>query len=570
MSYVALVVSGPLTAKRRYYTLATVPKLSRPRFYETSHGAAYLGDSVELMRELPDHSVDVICTSPPFALLRQKKYGNVSANDYVEWFLPFATQFKRILAKGGSLVIDLGGTWLKGIPYRSLYHYEFLLQLCKPEEEDGLGFFLAQELYWYNPAKLPTPAEWVTIRRIRVKDAVNTVWWLRPSAVIDHKDGKVSNRRVLKPYSDAQKHLMRNGYKPKMRPSEHDISSKFGKDNKGAIPPNILPDSGMAAEIGKSVAVEVGATEQVPVNVIAASNTSSNDRYQRRCREENVKPHPARFPAAFPRFIIGLCSEEGDLVLDPFAGSNTTGFVAQGMNRNWLAFERTADYLRGSVYRFPEIDIRHEAIEAAPMATDTMEKKNTDVATALRRCSDLLATPDSDLARAFQGLSVWGQQLVAASKALNDALQPANKSMQLLSAEIARTMGPYKEAFTALSAWSARLNARMSALQVQWTIPDLHSVSVIGFARMVQLSYAVHGPDPYSESVSNLVADELGSGYEADPDCGPIQRDEAATRAGLRPELIAFQPETYTEVMIAGWIPVSPYSYISSACGIHG
>ena len=84
------------------------PKLSQPCFYETSHGAAYQGDSVELMREIPAHSVAVICTSPPFPLLRQKKYGNVSADDYVQWFLPFAVEFKRILHPEGSLVIDLG------------------------------------------------------------------------------------------------------------------------------------------------------------------------------------------------------------------------------------------------------------------------------------------------------------------------------------------------------------------------------------------------------------------------------------------------------------------------------
>lgn len=347
----------------------------------TSHGAAYLGDSVELMKELPDGSVNLICTSPPFALLRQKKYGNVSAEDYINWFLPFAEQFKRILAEDGSLAIDLGGSWLKGLPYRSLYHYEFLLRLCKPEDEGGLGFFLAQELYWYNPAKLPTPAEWVTVRRIRVKDAVNTVWWLRPSPVVDEKEGRVSNRRVLKPYSAAQKHLMKNGYKPKLRPSEHDISDKFGKDNKGAIPPNILDDEEFAGRVGESVNVEPEMFGEVPVNVIAASNTSSNDRYQRRCREENVKRHPARFPTDLPKFIIGLCTEEGDLILDPFAGSNTAGAVAQDMNRHWLAFELNADYLEGSKFRFPELDPAGEPEEVRPPIESEQANLFDDVAT---------------------------------------------------------------------------------------------------------------------------------------------------------------------------------------------
>jgi site-specific DNA-methyltransferase (cytosine-N4-specific) len=306
-------------------------------FYRGALGFACLGDSLELMKGLDDESVDLICTSPPFALLRQKSYGNVSSSEYVEWFMAFAKEFKRLLKPTGSLVIDLGGSWVKGSPVRSLYHYELVLRLCQPEQNGGAGLFLAQELYWYNPAKLPTPAEWVTVRRVRVKDAVNTVWWLGKS-----ENPKANNRRVLKPYSEAQQVLMKNGYKPKLRPSEHHISDKFGKDNGGAIPPTIIKDDSMLGEIGETVAV----------NVIAASNTASNDYYQRRCREENIPSHPARFPAALPEFVINLCTEEGDLVLDPFAGSNMTGYVAEGLKRRWIAFEIQKEYLEGSKFRF--------------------------------------------------------------------------------------------------------------------------------------------------------------------------------------------------------------------------
>lgn len=307
-------------------------------YYATKLGGAYLGDALALIKHLDSESVDLICTSPPFALLRQKSYGNVASNEYVEWFLQFAREFRRVLKPDGSLVIDIGGSWVKGAPIRSLYHYELVLKLCRPEEEQGGGFFLAQELYWYNPAKLPTPAEWVTVRRIRVKDAVNTVWWLGKS-----ETPKANNRRVLKPYSESQQTLMRNGYKAKLRPSEHQISTKFGTDNGGAIPPTIIKDED-SSEIGEPVAV----------NVISASNTASNDWYQRRCREENVNPHPARFPAALPEFVINLCTEEGDLVLDPFAGSNMTGCIAERLNRKWLAFELREEYLLGSKFRFEE------------------------------------------------------------------------------------------------------------------------------------------------------------------------------------------------------------------------
>ncbi len=287
-------------------------------FYQREHGAAYLGDSLELMKLLPDRCINLIVTSPPFALTREKEYGNKSADEYVAWFMEFARQFKRILKSDGSLVVDLGGAYLPGFPVRAIYQFELLVHLCKE-----IGFFLAQEFYHYNPSRLPTPAEWVTVRRIRVKDAVNVVWWLSPSEY-----PKANNRNVLKPYSESMKQLLVNGYKPKLRPSGHDISSKFQKDNNGAIPPNLL----------------------------VLANTESNSAYLRRCNEAGTKPHPARFPVEFPRFFIDFLTDEGDLVLDPFAGSNATGQAAEIAKRRWLAFEINESYVKGSAYRFEEVN----------------------------------------------------------------------------------------------------------------------------------------------------------------------------------------------------------------------
>lgn len=287
-------------------------------YYQAQYGAAYLGDSLKLMPYVPDKSINLILTSPPFALTRTKEYGNKSAEEYVEWFLEFACQFKRILTADGSLVIDLGGAYLPGFPVRAIYQFELLVRLCKE-----LGFFLAQEFYHYNPSKLPTPAEWVTVRRIRVKDAVNVVWWL---SLAEYP--KANNRNVLKPYSESMKHLLENGYKPKLRPSGHDISDKFQKDNNGAIPSNLL----------------------------ALANTESNSAYLRRCKEAGIKPHPARFPSDFSAFFIDFLTDEGDTVLDPFAGSNTTGQSAEISRRGWLAFEINETYLHGSLYRFQEVN----------------------------------------------------------------------------------------------------------------------------------------------------------------------------------------------------------------------
>ena len=283
--------------------------------YRTKAGKMFNGDALEVLPALIKEGfrAKLIITSPPFALLRQKAYGNEDSDSYLEWFDQFIPHFKRILDPQGSLVIDIGGSWVRGMPVRSTYQFKLMLRLCE------CGFYLAQDFYHYNPARLPTPAEWVTIRRLRVKDAINNVWWLTLDPFI-----KVDNRRVLAPYSDSMKGLLKNGYKPAMRPSGHDISDKFQKDNGGAIPPNVLQ----------------------------FSNTESNSHYLRRCREENLKAHPARFPQALPEFFIKYVTDPGDLVLDPFAGSGVSGAAAEKLGREWIGIELDSNYVKGSQFRF--------------------------------------------------------------------------------------------------------------------------------------------------------------------------------------------------------------------------
>ncbi len=298
-----------------------MPRLRMEPAYLTSLGRAYHADALDVLRSLRDESVALVFTSPPFALRRQKAYGNVAADEYVEWFWPFAREIHRVLREDGSFVFDLGGAWKPRSGTRSLFPYQLILRL-------GEIFHLAQEFYWYNPSRLPTPAEYVTIQRTRVKDAVNTLWWLskteRPQA---------DNRRVLRPYSKSMRRLLRDGYKPAMRPSQHEIGPHFRRDNGGAIPPNILT---------------------VP-------NTRSSDAYIRRCREAGLTVHPARFPEELPEFFIRFLTGPRQLVLDPFAGSNTTGRVAESLGRRWLSVEVNADYVEGSRLRF-------ETLSASPSA----------------------------------------------------------------------------------------------------------------------------------------------------------------------------------------------------------
>lgn len=295
-------------------------------FHETSLGQIIQGDSVDYLATYPDCSVDLIMTSPPFGLVRKKDYGNVEADQYVEWFKPFAAQFHRVLKDRGSLVIDIGGSWNRGYPTRSLYHFKLLITLC-----EEFGFHLAQDFYWWNPSKLPTPAEWVTVRQVRVKDAVNTVWWLSKTPW-----PKASNRQVLQPYSPSMQELLAKGYKAKKRPSGHDISDKFNVDNGAAIPPNL----------------------------IAIPNTESNSFYLRYCEERGFKPHPARYPAELPEYFIRMLTEPGDLVVDPFSGSCVTGEVCERTERRWICIEILRTYCEAALGRF----VRDPQRSAKPLA----------------------------------------------------------------------------------------------------------------------------------------------------------------------------------------------------------
>jgi DNA modification methylase len=299
--------------------------------YTTDFGMQLCDDSRAVLRSLPKESVDLIVTSPPFALLRQKSYGNEAQEVYVNWLLEFGREALRVLKATGSFVLDLGGAYQRGRPVRSLYNYRVLIEFC-----DTLGYRLAEEFFWYNPSKLPSPIEWVNKRKVRVKDAVNTVWWFA-------KDDfpKADVRRVLVPYSERMKKLLEDPerfYKPKQRPSGHDIGEAFASDRGGAIPPNLL---------------------EIP-------NTVSNSHYQRTCKALGKKSHPARFPADLPAFFIKFLTQPGDLVVDIFSGSNTTGYVAEELRRQWLSIEINRGYAALSAIRFMEewdCDLISEAVK---------------------------------------------------------------------------------------------------------------------------------------------------------------------------------------------------------------
>ena len=307
--------------------------------YTTGLGEAYCCDSLDLLSALPDESINLVVTSPPFALQRQKAYGNKEQSEYVDWLAQFGRQVRRVLKSDGSFVLDLGGAYRKGVPVRSLYNFRVLIKFC-----DDLGFFLAEDFYWFNPSKLPSPIEWVNKRKLRAKDAVNTVWWFGKT-----EWPKADLTRVLAPYSDRMKKLLENPdafYAPKLRPSGHDIGRGFGKDNGGAIPSNLLQ----------------------------ISNSESNGQYLDGCKVIGESQHPARFPVKLPEFFVSMLTDPGDIVLDIFAGSNTTGQAAQAHGRRWLSFELSREYVGSSAFRFLDRGSSHSEMREI---FDRIEKGDT-------------------------------------------------------------------------------------------------------------------------------------------------------------------------------------------------
>ncbi|MBA2858668.1 site-specific DNA-methyltransferase (cytosine-N4-specific) [Methanococcus maripaludis] len=310
--------------------------------YETDFGTQYLGKIEEFIDSEAGTNlkgkVQLLLTSPPFPMNNKKKYGNLQGQEYVDWFSSLAEGFSKFLTKNGSIVIELGNSWEHGRPVQSLLSLESFLAFLKNEKAD---LKLCQEFIVHNPSRLPSPAQWVTVNRIRTIDSFTKVWWMSPS---DYP--KSDNKKVLRPYSKSMLNLLkRKSYNAGSRPSEHVIGDKsFLKDNGGSIVPNVI-------EIEQ---IDDSRERRVPGNVFSIANTRSNDYYMKTCRENNIKPHPARMPLELASFFIEFLTDPGDIVLDPFGGSNTTGFCAERSGRKWISIEAMQEYTEQAMIRFKD------------------------------------------------------------------------------------------------------------------------------------------------------------------------------------------------------------------------
>jgi len=309
--------------------------------HQSNLGKYIIGDALELLNselgELLFGKVQLILTSPPFPLNNKKSYGNLKGEEYKQWFSGLATTFSKLLKPDGSIVIELGNAWEPNRPIQSLLPLESLLEFVKIPEAN---LRLCQQFVCYNPSRLPSPAEWVTIQRDRITDSYTTVWWMANS-----DNPKADNRKVTRPYSSSMKKLLEiQKYNAGKRPSEHFINEySFLKDNGGSIAQNFFELEPM--QHSRKV--------RLP-NAFSFSNTGSNDFYHQTCRARGIKTHPARMPEGLASFFIQFLSDPGDIVLDPFGGSNTTGYVAECLQRSWYSIEIKEDYLDQAMIRFED------------------------------------------------------------------------------------------------------------------------------------------------------------------------------------------------------------------------
>ncbi|TSA24357.1 MAG: site-specific DNA-methyltransferase [Bacteroidetes bacterium] len=260
--------------------------------------------------------INLIFTSPPFPLNRKKKYGNKIGQEYISWLTNITKSLNEFLSPDGSFVIEVGNAWEPREPVMSTLPIEALLEVKRTG-----NYFLCQQFIWFNTAKLPSPAQWVNVDRVRVKDSFTNIWWLskvpRP---------KADNKQVLSDYSSSMQKLLKSKkYNAGLRPSEHNIGEEsFITDNQGSIPSNIL----------------------------ICANTQSNSSYLRYCKDHNIELHPARMPVYIAEFFIKFLTNRGDIVFDPFAGSLTTCESAERLDRKWLAAEPEIKYIEGGKGRF--------------------------------------------------------------------------------------------------------------------------------------------------------------------------------------------------------------------------
>ena len=277
----------------------------------------YLGDCRKELKKIPDNSVDLIITSPPYADQRKSTYGGIKVDEYVKWFLPISEELLRVLKPTGTFILNIKEKVVDG--ERSTYVMELILEMRKQ------GWLWTEEFIWHK--KNCFPGKWSN----RFRDA-----WERLLQFNKEKKFNMYQDAVKIPIGDWAKGRLKNL-------SETDKIRDNAKNGSG---------------FGKNVSNWVGKETVYPTNVVHLATECNN------------KNHSAAFPRELPEWFIKLFTQENDTVLDPFMGSGTTIEVANQMRRNAIGIEIIPEYYEEVKQQFATIEyhlieptIRYETVE---------------------------------------------------------------------------------------------------------------------------------------------------------------------------------------------------------------
>lgn len=277
------------------------------------------GDCEEVLKDIPDDSIDLIFTSPPYADQRKNTYGGVKPNQYVDWFLPKAFEFFRVLKPKGTFVLNIKERVVNG--ERHTYVIELILELRRQ------GWLWTEEFIWYK--KNSYPGKWPN----RFRDN-----WERLLQFNKQKKFNMYQEAVMVPVGDWAKDRLTNLSETDKERDESKVGSGFGKN----------------------ISNWVGRKKVYPHNVLHLATECSN------------KNHSAVFPLDLPSWFIKLFTNIDDIVLDPFIGSGTTAVAAVQLGRNYVGIDNQEEYVKLSQERISEIQIK------LPMIGEQSEEYSTE------------------------------------------------------------------------------------------------------------------------------------------------------------------------------------------------